>query len=259
MISAIVIERCFDLIKFQLLVLFILPVLIRLSIQMVYFDRSISVDRHIDMAKSVNSANHCLKLKRINQGKKISNNSPYHFNIPACEQSRYAIIDVVILTAVIGACGFLFYPYARIVGHKTVELGEEVVEAMSEEIVRAPMVFACLGLGIVFATLALVAIILWTDRRCGRPGCLGLRTAAEFDIQLETEETVKKSTCLAKSVLKKGLFKLPLDHNRELESELKQMAPPNGRAVLIFRARCGCPVGRMEVPGTPRKSRKVKK
>lgn len=230
---------------------------IRLSIQMVYFDRSISVDQDMDMAKSVNSATPCLKLKRINQGKRISN-SPYHFNIPACEQSRYAIIDVVILIAVIGACGILFYPCARILGHKTVELGEEVVDAVSEEIVRAPMVFACLGLGIIFATLALVAIILWADRRCGRPGCLGLRTAAEFDIQLETEETVKKSTCLAKSVLKKGLFELPLDHNRDLEAELKQMAPLNGRAVLIFRARCGCPVGRMEVPGA-RKSRKVKK
>ncbi|KAL2492437.1 Uncharacterized protein Adt_28065 [Abeliophyllum distichum] len=57
---------------------------------------------------------------------------------------------------------------------------------------------------------------------------------------------------------RKGLFELPRDHHRELEAELKKMAPPNGRAVLVFRARCGCSVGRMEVPG-PKKSRKVKK
>ncbi|CAN7141055.1 unnamed protein product, partial [Brassica rapa subsp. narinosa] len=29
------------------------------------------------------------------------------------------------------------------------------------------------------------------------------------------------------------------DHHRELEAELKKMAPINGRAVLVFRAKCG--------------------
>ncbi|XP_051141166.1 uncharacterized protein At5g19025-like isoform X2 [Andrographis paniculata] len=224
---------------------------------MVYFDRSVSVEQHVGMTKSVNSTNSCLKLKRINQNRRTSFSLPNHLNIPACEQSRYAIIDVVILIAVIGACGFLFYPYARILGHKTIELGVEVLNAVGEELVRAPMVFACLGLAIIFASMALVAILVWADRKCGRPDCQGLRAAAEFDIQLETEETVKKSNSLTKTVLKKGLFELPLDHNKELEAELKQMAPPNGRAILIFRARCGCPVGRLEVPGH-RKPRKVK-
>ncbi|KAK4393120.1 hypothetical protein Sango_1782800 [Sesamum angolense] len=91
-----------------------------------------------------------------------------------------------------------------------------------------------------------------------KPGCRGLTNAAEFDIQLETEESVKKSTCVSRNALKKGLFELPRDHHRELEAELKKMGTPNGRAVLVFRARCGCSVGRMEVLG-PRKSRKVKK
>ncbi|KAI3452294.1 hypothetical protein Pfo_008959 [Paulownia fortunei] len=227
---------------------------------MVCFDSSISVEQHIDMAKSVNSTGPCLKLKQINQfrNNKRTSDTLNHLNIPACEQSRYAMIDVVILIAVIGACGFLLYPYAKILAQKTVELGEEVVDVVSEEIVRAPMVFGCLGLSILFAAMALVAITVCTDSRCGKPGCRGLRKAAEFDIQLETEESVKKSTCLAKNALKKGLFELPRDHHRELEAELKKMAPPNGRAILVFRARCGCSVGRMEVLG-PRKSRKVKK
>ncbi|KAL2523089.1 Ribosomal protein L34e superfamily protein [Forsythia ovata] len=209
------------------------------------------------MSKSGNLTDPCLKVKQINQFHKSKKTSLNQLNIPACEQSRSAMIDVIILIIVIGAFGFLLYPYFKALVHNTVELGGEVVDVMREEIVRAPMVFGCLGLSILFAAIALVAITVCTDRRCGKPGCRGLRKAAEFDIQLETEECVKKSTSVAKNGLKKGLFQLPRDHHRELEVELKKMAPPNGRAVLVFRARCGCSVGRLEVPG-PRKTRKVK-
>ncbi|KAL0343873.1 UNVERIFIED_CONTAM: hypothetical protein Sangu_1274700 [Sesamum angustifolium] len=212
---------------------------------MVCFDIPISVDQHIDMAKSMNSTDPYLKLKQINQFHKNKRTSspPNHLNIPACEQSRYAVIDVVILIAVIGACGFLLYPYARVLAHKTIELGEEVVEVDSA---------SC------FAAMALVGDHGLYGIDVGNRAAVGLTNAAEFDIQLETEESVKKSTCVSRNALKKGLFELPRDHHRELEAELKKMAPPNGRAVLVFRARCGCSVGRMEVLG-PRKSRKVKK
>ncbi|EYU34656.1 hypothetical protein ABFS82_11G123800 [Erythranthe guttata] len=218
---------------------------------MVCFHTSIPVDQHIHMAKSLNpTTDPCLKLSHKNK---------HHSNTPACDQSRYVIVDVIILIAVICACGFLLYPYAKILAYKTFELTEEVVDVVYEEVLRAPMVFGCLGLSIFFAVLALMAITVFTDRRCGKKGCRGLSNAAEFDIQLETEESVKKSNQQSKSGgLKKGLFELRRDHHRELEAELKKMAPPNGRAVLVFRARCGCSVGRMEVPGS-RKSRKVKK
>ncbi|KAG8366821.1 hypothetical protein BUALT_Bualt16G0007600 [Buddleja alternifolia] len=218
---------------------------------MVCFHSSISVDQHIDMNKSVNSTDPFLKLRQINQFHKNKRTS-----IPSCDQSRSAIIDIVILIVVICACGFLLYPYAKMLASKTVELSEEFVEIVTEEIVHAPLVFGCLGLSILFAVIALVAITICIDRKCGRKSCKGLRKAAEFDIQLETEDCVKKnSNLLSKNALKKGLFELPRDHHRELEAELKKMAPPNGRAVLVFRARCGCSVGRMEVPG-PRNSRK---
>ncbi|KAH1092214.1 hypothetical protein J1N35_019471 [Gossypium stocksii] len=72
------------------------------------------------------------------------------------------------------------------------------------------------------------------------------------------EECVKNSNTLVKDGAKRGLFELPPDHHKELETELKKMAPVNGRAVLVFQARCGCSVGRLEVPG-PKKQRKVKK
>ncbi|GFY84905.1 ribosomal protein L34e superfamily protein [Actinidia rufa] len=87
----------------------------------------------------------------------------------------------------------------------------------------------------------------------------GLRKAAEFDIQIETEDcVVKNSSNLGRDCVKQGLFELHRDHHRELEAELKKMAPPNGRAVLLFKARCGCSVGRMEVWGM-KKPRKIKK
>ncbi|KAL2532086.1 Ribosomal protein L34e superfamily protein [Abeliophyllum distichum] len=212
------------------------------------------------MEKTVNSADPCLKFRQINQfyKNKKTSNSQNQMNIPACERSRSALIDVIILIAVIGACGVLFYPSVSLLVRKTVELGEEVVDVVREEIVDSPIVFGCLGLSILFAAITLVTIAVCIDRRCGKRGCKGLRKAAEFDLQLETEEGVKKSNYVATNGLKKGLFELPRDHHRELEAELKKMAPPKGRAVLVFRARCGCSVGRMEVPG-PKKSRKVKK
>ncbi|CAN6802591.1 unnamed protein product [Brassica oleracea] len=59
--------------------------------------------------------------------------------------------------------------------------------------------------------------------------------------------------------IQRGLFELPRDYHRELEAELKKMAPINGRAVLVFRAKCGCSVGRLEVPGPKKQQRKIKK
>uniref|UniRef100_A0A0D3G966 Uncharacterized protein n=1 Tax=Oryza barthii TaxID=65489 RepID=A0A0D3G966_9ORYZ len=90
------------------------------------------------------------------------------------------------------------------------------------------------------------------------PRCRGLRKAVEFDIQLETEECVRgqqqrllplpggRAALLAAA----GARPVQLgDAHRELEAELRKMAPPNGRTVLIFRSPCGCPKGRMEVWG----------
>ncbi|CAA0828413.1 Ribosomal protein L34e superfamily protein [Striga hermonthica] len=215
---------------------------------MVFLHGPIPADRQLSMAKSVNSPDPSPKSKQINQlhkNRRISS--------PDCDQSPYAIIDVIILIAVISASCFLFYPYAMILARKCLEIGGEVVEVVIEEITRAPMVFACLGLSIFFASMALVVIAVYTDSRCGKPGCRGLRKAPEFDIQLETEENSKRS--LEKNGFLKGLHEV---HHKELEAELKKMAPPNGKAILVFRARCGCSVGWMEVSG-PRKNRKVKK
>lgn len=130
---------------------------------------------------------------------------------------------------------------------------------LRDEIYENPVIYGSLGLSMVCVAMAAWAIVMCTTRKCGNSGCRGLWKAAEFDIQLETEECVKSANSMVKDGgVKRGLFELPRDHHRELEAELKKIAPPNGRAVLVFRARCGCSVGRMEVPG-PRKARKIKK
>lgn len=229
---------------------------------MVYFRSSITIDRQIVMAKSVNSTELSSKFRSNKKGP----NSPNHLSIPDCQQSRSAAVDLVICIAVIGALGFLLFPYVIPLAVSIIKIGTEGVYAMEEgvyiigeEIAEAPMVYGFLGLSILCAVIAVLAVTECAIRKCGKPGCRGLRKAAEFDIQLETEECVKSSSSnLTKDGVKIGLFELPRDHHRELEAELKKMAPPNGRAVLDFKARCGCSIGRMEVPG-PKKPRKFKK
>ncbi|KAF5792040.1 hypothetical protein HanRHA438_Chr09g0413401 [Helianthus annuus] len=127
------------------------------------------------------------------------------------------------------------------------------------------MIYGCLGLSIFSASMAVLAITICTSNKCGKPGCRGLHKAAEFDIQLETNNSLTNAsssnggTNLGNIGLKKGLFELPRDYHKELEAELKKLAPINGRAVLVFRARCGCSVGRLEVPGPKKNHKKIKK
>lgn len=205
--------------------------------------------------KFKNSAGPFLKLRQINQLDKKK-------NMPNtdCEQSHSVIIDVVILIAVLSASGVLLYPYINFLGNTLFEFFGEVADVVKDEVLRAPMVFICLGLSILFAVIALLAVtVCTTGKGCGRPGCRRFRKAAEFDIQLETEDCLKKSNVSPKNGAgKKGIFKLPRDYHQELEAELKRMAPPNGRAILVYRGRCGCSIGTMEIPG-PRKSGKIKK
>lgn len=232
--------------------------------EMVCFHNSISVCNSVDqsgiMATSLNSGDACSKSRQNNhvfRNRKIAN-SPNSAKTPDCSRSRSAVIDLVMLIAVLGACGFLLFPYVKLIACAFVKLFGAIFYLVKEELARAPMVYGSLGVSILFAAIAVWGILICTSRKCGNPNCRGLRKAAEFDIQLETEDCVKNSSSFVKDGLKKGLFELPRDHHRELEAELKKMAPPNGRAVLVFRARCGCSVGRMEVPG-PKKLRKFKK
>ncbi|KAF8378459.1 hypothetical protein HHK36_029799 [Tetracentron sinense] len=232
---------------------------------MVYFDNSISLCKPLDqptnMANPLKLTDPSSNSRKNHQAQRNRKqpNSVTPIKITPCHRSRTVAVDVVILIAVIGACGFLFFPYIKLFCDGIVEIGGATVSMVREELCQAPMIYAFLGLGVLFAILAVWGISKFFSRKCWRPNCLGLHKAAEFDIQLETEECVKNSTSsLVKDGGGKGVFELGLDHHKELEAELRKMAPQNGRAVLVFRARCGCSVGRMEVPA-PKKFRKIAK
>ncbi|KAL5152993.1 Uncharacterized protein HKD37_19G052616 [Glycine soja] len=247
---------------------------------MVYFHSSISLCKFVNqssfMANSICSADFGSKSRQINHLQKnrrtpsssssSSSSSSNSLQIPPCDRSRSAMVDVVMFIAVVCACGFLFFPYVEFLVTKCYEVIKGVVFLIKEEVSVAPWIYVSIGLSVVFAALATWAVVACTTRKCGNPSCKGLRKAAEFDIQLETEDCVKNLASASSNVAKdggggtkKGLFELPRDHHRELEAELKKMAPPNGRAVLVLRARCGCSVGRLEVPGPRKHLRKINK
>lgn len=80
----------------------------------------------------------------------------------------------------------------------------------------------------------------------------------QFDLRLQTDDCVRSGVA-------DDIDRLPWRGGSEsnpdyecLRAELRRMAPASGRAVLLFRARCGCAVAKLEGWG-PRRGRKHKK
>lgn len=108
-------------------------------------------------------------------------------------------------------------------------------------------------------------------RRCRNPRCRGLVKALEFDVQLQTEEAVRAGTGStsggADAAMWREIEALPWKGGQGgnnpdyecLRAELRRMAPPNGRAVLLFRNRCGCPIAKLEGWGVPKSKRRSKR
>lgn len=174
---------------------------------------------------------------------------------PLCEQSSAAAVDVIILVLVLAACGFLFTPYFRYLCIEAVHILTITLSLIGEVIYQAPVAYVAVSVLTFAGVLAGWEYYQYRTRKCDNPRCRGLRKAMEFDIQLESEQCVKSPS--SEDVRWKGSVELGEDH-KELEAELKRMAPPNGRAVLVFRAPCGCPAARMEVRGS-KKARRLKK
>lgn len=175
-----------------------------------------------------------------------------------CEHSSFAAIDIVILLLALSALGVLTLPYFKFIVQESLHLLPPALDLLGEVIYHAPLAYAA-GMVLTFVSaFAAWEIIDHNGRKCGKPHCKGMRKAVEFDIQIESEERVR---CLMEMPPKEGFGVRPLElgkEHKELEAELKRMAPPNGRTVLIFRAPCGCPAGRMDVWGN-KKVRRVKK
>ncbi|KAI4364401.1 hypothetical protein MLD38_020497 [Melastoma candidum] len=91
-------------------------------------------------------------------------------------------------------------------------------------------------------------------RRCHRPSCKALKRALEFDLQLQSEDQLRTGKGPVEAV-ERLPWKGGSENNPDYEclrAELRRMAPVNGRAVLLFREKCGCPVAKL-VGWGPRK------
>ncbi|OAY27865.1 uncharacterized protein At5g19025 [Manihot esculenta] len=174
-----------------------------------------------------------------------------------CKHSPSATLDILILILVLFSGIFLLTSYfsyifrslSILLSHSSFQLSIHV----------PPVPYICGFLALFLLSIILVDFCCGPrSRKCDKPGCKGLKKAMEFDLQLQTEDCVKSSAA-------KEFDKLPWKGGTEgnpdyecLRAELRKMAPPNGRAVLLFRARCGCPIAKLEGWG-PKKGRRHKK
>lgn len=190
------------------------------------------------------------------RSRRTSNKSSH----PFCDNhSPLAAIDALVLIVVIGTIGILTIPYFNFVAQQACWIFPEAVDLLGDAVGLAPFAY---GIGLVVALV--VGILLWQAichqaRKCGKPNCKGLRKApVAFDIQLEPADCVRNFPSLLNRTAGIRPLELQGHDQKDLEAELKKMAPLNGRTVLIFRAPCGCAQWRMEVWG-PKKPRRIKK
>ncbi|KAJ8510486.1 hypothetical protein OPV22_000920 [Ensete ventricosum] len=192
---------------------------------------------------------------------------------PSCKNSpSAATVDLVILVLVLCSCAFL-------IASSLAHLARAVALLLPVSPVPAPFRDApypyLAGLLLFFLAASLAAAQLSCRlpsllpgsrrRRCGNPRCRGLKKALEFDVQLQTEECIR-SPDHSQSAAWKEIDDLPWKGGQQgnnpdyecLRVELRRMAPPNGRAVLLFRARCGCPLAKLEAWG-PKRGRRHKR
>ncbi|XP_020572802.1 uncharacterized protein At5g19025-like [Phalaenopsis equestris] len=183
--------------------------------------------------------------------KKAQLNSQNPIKTPPCPNKTSAIANISILVAVLFACGFLLFPCLKFFSYGFSDIWKLMVATVDKELGIGSGVYLVNGFGFMIAC----SVILWflsccVGKKCDNPNCRGLRNAPEFDIKIETEDCLKNlHNSAGGDGGDKGFFELSEDYNREFGAELKKMAPLNGRAVLIFRAKCGCCAGRMVVWG----------
>ncbi|CAH2072396.1 unnamed protein product [Thlaspi arvense] len=207
-----------------------------------------------------------------------ANHSSSSSSLHPCKHSPSATLDILILILVLFSGAFLLSSYFSYLIHSLSLLSSHFPsialsfssllplsfffsdhdsdDEVSSGISPASFFFV---FGVFFAaSIAFLDLCCGSrSRKCRNPKCKGLKKAMEFDLQLQTEECVKSGSA-------KEIDWLPWKGGSEsnpdyecLRAELRKMAPPNGRAVLLFRSRCGCPIAKLEGWG-PKRSRRHK-
>ncbi|KAJ7980131.1 Ribosomal protein [Quillaja saponaria] len=171
-----------------------------------------------------------------------------------CKHSPSATLDLLILILVLFSGAFLLTSYFSYIFNSLSLLLSQWTPPLDD----LPIPYI---LGFFFFFTVSVILVEFCcgarSRKCEKPGCKGLKKTMEFDLQLQTEDCIKTAS--------KEINKLPWKGGSEgnpdyecLRTELRKMAPPNGRAVLLFRARCGCPIAKLEGWG-PKRGKRHKK
>ncbi|WOL16400.1 hypothetical protein Cni_G25187 [Canna indica] len=197
------------------------------------------------------------------------NSGPSITICPSCKNNpSAATLDLLILLLVLFSCAFLIASsLAYLSRFVALLLPTDAAASLQDSpypYLAGFLLFLAASLAAVQLSCRRPCLLPWSRRRrCGNPRCRGLKKALEFDVQLQTEECIR-SPDPAQSAAWKEIDDLPWKGGQQgnnpdyecLRAELRRMAPPNGRAVLLFRARCGCPLAKLEAWGPKRRRHK---
>ncbi|KAF4378838.1 hypothetical protein G4B88_008308 [Cannabis sativa] len=184
---------------------------------------------------------------------KSSNPNP---NSLLCKHSPSATLDLLILILVLFSGTFLVTSYFSYIFNSLSLLLSTSTFHIHLHHQQLPYIIGF----VVFFLLAVLFVEFCCgsrSRKCDKPGCQGLKNAMEFDLKLQKEDAIKNGSKEIDRLPWKGGSEANPDYEC-LRSELRKMAPPNGRAILLFRTRCGCPVAKLEGWG-PKRGRRHKK
>uniref|UniRef100_A0A0D9WG64 Ribosomal protein L34e superfamily protein n=1 Tax=Leersia perrieri TaxID=77586 RepID=A0A0D9WG64_9ORYZ len=199
--------------------------------------------------------------------------SPSVFPSSASASCRHtpssATLDLLILLLVLFSVAFLL---ASSLAHVSRSLSPLLASpAAAAVLASGAAAMPYLGAAAALAGATFLSCSRLPRRRCRNPRCRGLVKALEFDVQLQTEEAVRAGTGSttggADAAMWREIEALPWKGGQGgnnpdyecLRAELRRMAPPNGRAVLLFRNRCGCPIAKLEGWGVPKSKRRSKR
>ncbi|XP_015692908.2 uncharacterized protein At5g19025-like [Oryza brachyantha] len=194
---------------------------------------------------------------------------------PACRHTpSSATLDLLILLLVLFSVAFLL---GSSLAHVSRSLSPLLASPPAAAVIAAgSAAMPYLGAAAALAWATFLSCGRLPRRRCRNPRCRGLVKALEFDVQLQTEESVRAGTGSsggggggtgADAAMWREIEALPWKGGQGgnnpdyecLRAELRRMAPPNGRAVLLFRNRCGCPIAKLEGWGVPKSKRRSKR
>uniref|UniRef100_A0A5B6YM22 Ribosomal protein L34e superfamily protein n=1 Tax=Davidia involucrata TaxID=16924 RepID=A0A5B6YM22_DAVIN len=219
----------------------------------------------IIMAPSSSSSSPSLS-KPNNHNKKPSPSNPTHCSSSSsssllCKHSPSATLDILILILVLFSGTFLITSYLSYIFQSLSLILPSLLLSHSTTLRDSPIPYLLAFLLFFVAVVVAFEICCgYRSRKCDNPGCKGMKKAMEFDLQLQTEECLRSAASAVREIDElpwKGGSQGNPDYEC-LRAELRKMAPPNGRAVLLFRAKCGCPVAKLEGWGAKRGRRHKK-